>query len=52
MEGKRNENRDFMLSDYGAEKVSKDKELNDTMTIVETGADEYEQTIMNIGGTR
>lgn len=37
--------------DFGMEKLSKANELNDTMSIVPQGRDEYENKIWNIGGT-
>ena len=37
--------------DFGMEKLSKANELNDSMSIAPQGRDEYEQKIMNIGGT-
>lgn len=43
--------KDFMKSTYGEEKLSKENELNESMTI-ETGnsADEYTRKIKNING--
>lgn len=37
--------------DFGMEKLSKANELNESMSIAPQGRDEYEQKIMNIGGT-
>lgn len=47
-----NDMRGMMESDYNDEKYSKEKELNETMSITSTGEDEYENTIMNIGGKK
>lgn len=44
------EMRGMMKSDYADEKYSKENELNESMSIKETAPDEYENTIMNIGG--
>ena len=37
--------------DFGYDKLSKANELNESMSIAPQGRDEYEQKIMNIGGT-
>ena len=37
--------------DFGMEKLSKANELNESMSIAPQGRDEYEQKIMNIGGS-
>lgn len=42
--------RGMMTSHYGDEKLSKQQELNSNMTIQESQADEYEQTLHNLGG--
>ena len=36
--------------DFGMEKLSKVKELNESMSITAQGRDEYESKIWNIGG--
>ncbi len=38
-------------SDFGFEKVNKSSELNDGMSISESGADEYENKLHNLGGS-
>lgn len=45
----RNENRNFMHSDYSDDKLSKSKELNQSMSIAETNTDQYENAIHRIG---
>lgn len=45
-----NSNRSMMSSSYGDQKADKSKELNESMTIKETGQDEFEKTAHNIGG--
>lgn len=47
-----NKTRDFMVSDYGSEKVDKKVELNDSMSISPQASDEYSTTIKNLGGNR
>jgi len=47
-----NETRSFMKSDQGDVKLDKSNELNESMTIAETDADEYENTINSIGGNQ
>lgn len=47
----KNSTRSFMTSDYGDGKMDKSVELNETMTIKETSADEYTNTIRNLGGS-
>lgn len=39
-----------MVSDYGDNKASKEKELNASMSIQSQSADEYTNKIHNIGG--
>lgn len=39
-----------MKSHYNDGKLDKSKELNDSMTISESGRDEYEKTIRSLGG--
>lgn len=41
-----------MVTDYGSEKFSKEKELNSSMSIKNNSPDEYTNTIKNIGGNR
>lgn len=47
-----NENRSFMKGSYTDTRLDKSVELNDTMTINEESRDEYESTIMSLGGTQ
>ena len=47
-----NTNRDFMGQCFGDGKMSKSTELNDSMTISNSGADEYERKIHNMGGNQ
>lgn len=46
-----NSTRSMMKSHYGDNKLDKGKELNESMTIRNTSADEYTRKIHNIGGT-
>lgn len=46
-----NQNRGFMKNDYNDSKLDKSTELNESMTIRETPADEYTRKIKNIGGS-
>lgn len=48
--GQTNEPKSFLDNSYGDEKANKVAELNDSMTIKETGRDEYEQKLHNLGG--
>lgn len=43
--------RGFTTSSYGDNKMDKSTELNESMTIKETPADEYTRKINNIGGS-
>ncbi len=43
--------RNMMKSSYGEEKADKSNELNSTMTIQNTSADEYTRKIMSLGGS-
>ena len=45
-----NENKSFMHTTYEDNKLSKSKELNASMTIESTAADEYTNKIKNIKG--
>lgn len=45
-----NETRSMMKGNYNDHRLDKSNELNDDMTIKETGQDEYEKKIHNIGG--
>lgn len=47
-----NENsvKDFMTDSFGDGKLSKENELNETMSIATQAPDEYTNTINNIGG--
>lgn len=45
-----NENKSFMKDHFNNQKLSKDNELNKSMTIKETQPDEYEQKIHQLGG--
>lgn len=49
-----NENtmKDMMPSKYGNEQLDKSNELNETMSIVPSGADEYENKIHSLGGNQ
>lgn len=47
---KQNAMRNMMKTSYGDEKMDKSSELNDSMTIKNTSADEYTKKIHNIGG--
>ena len=47
-----NNMREMMKDTYSDTKVDKSNELNDSMTITNTGADEYTKKIMNIGGNQ
>lgn len=40
-----------MVSSYGDEKASKERELNASMSIQNQSADEYTQKMHNIGGS-
>ena len=51
MEREKNTTRDMMKSNYGEEKLDKSTELNETMTIANTNADDYTKKIHNLGGT-
>lgn len=50
MEQEKVKMRDMMAASYDDNKLDKSKELNDTMSIGNNGADEYEQKIFNVGG--
>lgn len=50
MAEKINNTREVVKTHEGDNKLDKSSELNDTMTIIATGKDEYENTIKNIGG--
>lgn len=45
-----NQTKEFMSTSFGDEKLSKEMELNSTMSISPQTRDEYEQKIKNIGG--
>lgn len=45
-------NKSFMVSDYGDNKLSKEKEINASMTIADKPKDEYTRAIENIGGNK
>lgn len=49
-----NENtmKDMMTSKYGHEQLDKSTELNDTMSILPAGQDEYESKIHSLGGNQ
>lgn len=47
----KNETRGMMKSSYGDEKMDKSTELNESMSISNSSADEYTRKIMNIGGS-
>lgn len=47
----KNTMRGMMKEDYDDIKLSKDRELNESMTITETSQDEYTRKIHNIGGS-
>lgn len=46
----KNETRSMMKGTYQDTKLDKSNELNETMTIKETGQDEYERQLHNLGG--
>ena len=50
MEQYTNSNRDFMNDTYKDNKLSKDTELNSTMSISQSAPDKYEQTQKSVGG--
>lgn len=50
MEVEKNTMREMTSTSYGDERLDKSQELNDSMTIGNNGADEYEQKIFNVGG--
>lgn len=50
MEREKQETRSFMQNDYGDSKLDKSKELNESMTIDSTSADEYTRKLENLGG--
>lgn len=45
-----NEPREMMTTSFGENKLDKSMELNDSMTIKETGKDDYSQTLHSLGG--
>lgn len=45
-----NETRSMMKGTYQDHKLDKSNELNERMSISETGRDEYESTIHSVGG--
>lgn len=51
MENPTNENRDFMSTSFGDEKLNKETELNESMSIQANGADELSQKLNTLGGT-
>lgn len=44
--------KDMMTSKYGNEQLDKSSELNETMSIMPTGQDEYESKIHSLGGNQ
>lgn len=50
-EESKNTNRSFMKSSYQDEKLDKSTELNESMTIKNSSADEYTNKIHNVGGS-
>lgn len=45
-------NREFMATSFGDDKLSKEVELNASMSIAPTGEDEYERAVFNTGTQR
>ena len=52
MENETNTLHDFTTSHFGDTKLSKENELNESMTITPQAQDEYTTTIENLGGNR
>ena len=51
MEVEKNTMREMTSTSYGDQRLDKSQELNDSMTIGNNGADEYERKIFTLGGT-
>lgn len=51
-ENESNQMHDMMTSDYNDQKFSKEKELNDSMSIQNQSPDELENNMHNIGGNQ
>ena len=50
MEAEKNTMREMTNTSYGDQRLDKSQELNDSMTIGNNGADEYERQIFTLGG--
>ena len=50
MEVEKNTMREMTSTSYGDQRLDKSQELNDSMTIGNNGADEYEKQIFSLGG--
>lgn len=51
MEAEKNTMREMTSTSYGDQRLDKSQELNDSMTIFNNCADEYERKIFTLGGT-